>query len=121
MYDADDAVERVNDPEARAWLAANGQASPLAANRFDTADARAFVEELYAAGAVRVVIASDCINDDADEMARGGPYADGLRVHLPADANRRHDILRIANREIEEEGFDPVFDAGQDTVFLWWD
>ena len=112
---------RAEDPEARAWLAANGQASPLAANRFDAEEARAFVEELYAAGAERVVIASECINDDDHELSRGGPYADGVRVQLPVDPDRRHALFRIANREIEGEGFDPVMDAGQDTVFLWWD
>lgn len=112
---------RADDPEAREWLAANGQEAPLAANRFDAADARAFVEELYAAGAVRVVIASECINDDDYELSLGGPYADGLRVQLPADADQRHALFAIASREAEGEGFDPIHDAGQDTIFLWWD
>lgn len=119
--EASDAGIRADDPEARAWLASNGQEAPLAANRFDAEDARVFVEELYAAGAERVVIASECINDDDYEMSQGGPYADGLRVQLPADAARRRAVLEIANREIADEGFDPVTDEGQEVVFLWWD
>jgi hypothetical protein len=69
----------------------------------------------------RVVIASECINDDDHEMSLGGPYADGLRVQLPADADQRHALFTIASREAEGEGFDPIDDAGQDTIFLWWD
>ncbi|HEX8693710.1 MAG TPA: hypothetical protein VF746_14905 [Longimicrobium sp.] len=110
---------RPEDPEAREWLAANGHDAPLAGNRFDEkAEALEFVEELYAAGAVRVVVASECIRD---ELEHGGPYADGLRVQLPAEPRRRESVLAVVNREVEEEGFDPYADTGQEAVFLWWD
>ncbi|HEU4882301.1 MAG TPA: hypothetical protein VFT45_08655 [Longimicrobium sp.] len=118
----DPGVVRPEDPEAREWLAANGHPAPLAANRFDEKpEAEAFVETLYEAGAVQVVVAADCIRDDEDERAHGGPYADGLRVRLPAEPQARRAVLAIINREAEEEGFDPYDDAGQDVVFLWWD
>lgn len=119
---SDPTVIRPEDPEAREWLAGNGHPMPLAANRFgEKEDAQAFVEELYAAGAVRVVIAAECIRDDEDELAHGGPYADGLRVQLPSAPGPRAAVLALVNAEEEEEGFDPSEDEGQDVVFLWWD
>lgn len=109
------------DPEARAWLRANGQEAPLAGNRFDKADALEFVEQLYAAGATRVVVAANCIRDDAAERKLGGPYADGIKVELPDDPGKRRALFEISNREAEEEGFDPEPDEGQRVLFLWWD
>lgn len=109
------------DPEAREWLRANGQEAPLAGNRFDAAEALAFVDELYAAGAERVVIASESIVDDEYEMSLGGPYADTLKVQLPADASRRAALFQIAEREAREEGFDPEPDTGQEMLVFWWD
>jgi len=104
------------DPEARAWLAAAGPA-PLAGNRFgDAAEARAFVEELYAAGAERVVVASEAIREEEE-----GLYADALRVQLPRKAAPRRAVFAIVNREVEEEGLDPYEDKGQPSLYLWWD
>lgn len=110
-----------DDPEALQWLRANGQKGPLASNRFAAEEALEFVEALYAAGAERVVIAADSIRDDEQERSLGGPYADSLRIQLPADAARRRVLFEIANREMEDEGFDPVTDDGQETILLWWD
>lgn len=118
----DPTVIRPEDPEAREWLAGNGHPMPLAANRFgEKEDAQAFVEELYAAGAVRVVVAAERIRDDEDELAEGGPYADALRVQLPSEPGPRAAVLALVNAEEEEEGFDPSEDEGQDVAFLWWD
>jgi tetrahydromethanopterin S-methyltransferase subunit G len=113
---ADAATLRADDAEALAWLSANPGEAPLAANRFDASDARAFVESLYRAGAQRVVVASECIRDDEDP-----PYADGVRVVLPEDPARRGAVLDLVNREMAEEGFDAEPDRGQQVVFLWWD
>lgn len=109
------------DPEAREWLRANGQEAPLAGNRFDAAEALAFVDELYAAGAERVVVASESIVDDEHELSLGGPYADTLKVHLPPDPSRRAALFAIAAREAREEGFDPEPDTGQEMLVFWWD
>lgn len=109
------------DPEALAWIRGNGQEAPLAGNRFDREDALAFVEQLYAAGAARVVVAASCIRDDAAERALGGPYADGLKVELPDDPGKRRALFEISNREAEDEGFDPEPDEGQRVLVLWWD
>ena len=104
------------DPEAREWLS-RGDTS-LATNRFDdAADALRLVDALYAAGAERVVVASENILDEGEE----GWYCDALRVVLPADGAKRAALFDIVNREAEDEGYDPEFDAGQTTLFLWWD
>jgi hypothetical protein len=106
---------RPEDPEAREWLRSNPGHAPLAANAFDADDARAFVDSLYAAGAVRVVIASENIRDEDP------PYCDALRVQLPADPAARAAVLALTNAQAESEGFDPADDTGQEVVFLWWD
>lgn len=107
-------------PEARGWLESNGSPAALASNRFgSTREALAFVNRLYRAGAVRVAI--DNINDDAIEMAEGGPYADALHVHLPADPARRRELFAIANPEFAREGFAIEADIGQDYLDFWWD
>jgi|GEM_PF-2795753 len=113
--EADALAIRPDDPEALAWLRENPGYAPLAANRFDAADARAFVESLYRAGAAKVVIASECMHDEDP------PYADGIRVMLPDDRDRRDAVLDLVNRELEEEGFATESDRGQQVVFLWWD
>lgn len=115
----DPAVIHPRDPEAREWLSSNGHEGPLAANRFgDRETAQAFVEELYDAGAERVVIATECIKNEPEH---GGQYADGIRVRLPSGGERRSAVLAIVNREVQDEGFEAVGDEGQDVVFLWWD
>lgn len=53
--------------EAREWLQQNGHDSALAHNRFGSpANALAFVEELYAAGAKRVFVPGDIIADEEE-------------------------------------------------------
>ncbi|HEU4565273.1 MAG TPA: hypothetical protein VFS05_11510 [Gemmatimonadaceae bacterium] len=110
------------DPEARGWLARNGSPAALASNRFDTTTmALAFVDSLYAAGAARVVVDGESIRDDESELALGGPYADALKVELPADPERRRAVLRLTNREAAGQGFARAEDRGQRVVLLWWD
>lgn len=106
---------RPEDPEAREWLRSNPGDAPLAANAFDADAAREFVDALYAAGARRVVIASENIVDEDP------PYCDALRVLLPEDPSARAAVLALTNAEALSEGFDPEEDTGQEVVFLWWD
>jgi hypothetical protein len=108
-----------SQPEARQWLRNNPREGPLASNRFeDTRDALAFVDALYEAGAVRVVV--DAINDDKIEMAEGGPSAEALIVRLPNDPDKRNRLLGIASAESAREG-EPVADIGRETLYFWWD
>ncbi len=90
-------------PEAREWIRNNGMEGPLASIRFEgKEDALAFVNALYEAGAVKVLVYA--INDDKIEMAQGGPYADALIVHLPADQGDRHRLMAIVDWETWKKG-----------------
>ena len=116
--------ELANGREAREWLKGNANESGLASNRFGlTANAREFVEQLYAAGAERVIVPGSCVKDDSETIKlEGGPYADCLSVFLPKDPGKRAAVLQMCRLEIEREGFDPPDDsAADDFVFLWWD
>lgn len=106
------------DPEAAEWLRHPDYESGLAGNRFDSAEEGAeFVDALYAAGAVKVVIASEQIQQEGPDER----YADALRVVLPDDAKKRADLFRIVNREAVAQGYDAEADTGQPLLFLWWD
>lgn len=107
-------------PEAGQWLAANANPYALASNRFEsTAEARAFVAELYARGAERVVVAPESIRPEPEA---GGDYADTLIVRLPDSAAARDRLLALGEAEARRDGY--VLD--QDLVergylVLWWD
>jgi hypothetical protein len=118
-----DMSEYESGPEALSWLRGNRNESALASNRFgETQSATRFVEGLYSAGAKRVIVPQACITNDQDTLNfEGGPYADGLTVTMPDDADKRARVWEICRREIKREGFDPSESAGQDMVFLWWD
>lgn len=107
--------------EAREWLKHNPNSSALAGNRFGTTeDALAFVETLYAAGAVEVYVTA-ILDEEWRIQQEGGPYADVLIVTLPDDAQKREHLFRIEAEEAADEGFDPTTDAGQDELLFWWD
>ncbi len=110
-------IDVTGSPEARQWLRNNESDSALASNRFGaTSEAVQFVNGLYAAGAERVVVPEDAIEDDGIEA-----YADSLVVVLPHDSEKRRRVRAICEREIRNEGFDPSEDGGGDQIFLWWD
>ncbi|MBI3411632.1 MAG: SMI1/KNR4 family protein [Planctomycetes bacterium] len=103
-------------PEARRWLGRNRNPAPLGANHFRSAEkARIFVKELYAAGATRVLVPEDHIQDDDDD----GPYADALVVFLPSVADARAAVCRRCQDELDEPEVLDVTDPNP--VFLWWD
>jgi hypothetical protein len=107
--------------EAREWLESNPNPYALAGNRFDsTEEALAFVEALYEAGAQQVWV-TGIYDEDWRIEAEGGPYADTLIVRLPAKADARRALFKIAGEEAVREGFSPDRDTGQDELLLWWD
>jgi hypothetical protein len=107
--------------EALAWLASNPNPYALAGNRFySTEDAITFVEMLYEAGAVEVLV-TNIYDEDWRIKAEGGPYADSLIIHLPQDIEKRKRLFEISNDEAVREGFSPERDVGQETLILWWD
>lgn len=112
-------------PEARQWLRTNRNPSALASNRFGrTQNAIQFVEELYAAGAVRVLVPQDYIHDESETGDESGPYADALVVQLDLDKDAS-ELMRINNEETIREGFqepwenDPLITT--EWLFFWWD
>jgi hypothetical protein len=103
-------------PEARSWLRRNRNPAPLGANHFIGAvAARRFVDELYAAGATRVLVPEDHILDEDDD----GPYADALVVFLPAVPEARATVCLRCQQEMDEPEVLDVNDLNP--VFLWWD
>jgi hypothetical protein len=107
--------------EARAWLNQNENEAPLASNRFESkAEALELVEKLYESGAVKVYVTN--VGYDEYEMKEyGGPYADSLIVELPKDKDKRAKLFAIHTAEVLDEGYSPMRDRGQATLFFWWD
>ncbi len=80
--------EYKHGPEALSWLRASENESALASNRFfETPHAQKFVEQLYRAGARRVIVPRPAIQDDGVEV-----YADSLVVTLPTDPAKRQRV-----------------------------
>jgi hypothetical protein len=110
-------AEDLRGPEARSWLKTSENESALASNRFlETPNALRFVEQLYAAGAVKVIVPKSSIRDDGVEV-----YADALVVTLPDDPAKRQQVWKLCAAEIKREGFDPGKPDASGHVFLWWD
>lgn len=112
-------------PEARQWLSKNNNKYALAGNRFtSTEDAIAFVDSLYAAGAVKVSIPKDSIYDDEKRIkTEGGPYADALEITLPQSQSEQEELFGIINQEAIKQGmaFNPSEDVLRNRALFWWD
>lgn len=107
-------------PDAAAWLRANWSASAFATNRFGTtSQARAFVEQLHAAGATGVWIDNIMMLPKNDWT----PYADALLVELPQEPARRHGLFELIEHvgRPDPDGDEILTDRGQTEVRLWWD
>ena len=117
-HESEYATVKPTDPEALEWLRQADPETGLAGNRFDSAEEGArFIESLYAAGAVKVVITTESIQP----VSATQHHADAIRVVLPDDAAKRVELFRILNREVKEEGFDLEVDSGQPVFYMWWD
>jgi hypothetical protein len=104
-------------PEALKWLRTNDSESALASNRFgETRNAIQFVQQLYSAGAARVIVPLAAIRKDDVET-----YADSLVVTLPSDSVKRERVWKLCAQELKRAGEKPADSAGQDHVLLWWD
>lgn len=107
-------------PEARQWLKENGNPHALATNRFDSKqDAVKFVESLYEAGATKVFVPNDSINDTEAERFDGGPYADAVVVEFDPKTAAR--LVPLLQREIDEQGGGDPFAVPNGWALLWWD
>lgn len=110
--------------EALEWLIGNNNLSALASDRFgETINAIKFVEKLYELGAVKVSVVG-IWNEPERIEKEGGPYASTLLVELPNDTKKRERILKIYNKEIEENGFDEDEEfegCNENIIEFWWD
>ncbi len=110
-------AEYTQGPEALSWLRKNHNESALASNRFlETRNAIRFVQQLYGAGAQRVIVPAATIQNDGEET-----YADALVVTLPADPAKRQSVWKLCAQELRREGGKPADQANEDQVLLWWD
>jgi hypothetical protein len=103
--------------EARTWLRGNPNPYGFAGNRFESTEvALAFVEALYAAGAILVLV------DHPDVTAEGLPYADTLLVRF-ADWSAGCDLVEFCEQEgpgdVPEGDF--TIHAYEHEIRLWWD
>ncbi|MGD9645913.1 MAG: hypothetical protein AB7U73_09380 [Pirellulales bacterium] len=109
--------EYQHGPEAASWLRASENESALASNRFyETTEALKFVEQLYRAGARRVIVPRPAIVDDGVET-----YADSLVVSLPSDPARRQRVWELCVAELRGAGVRPPATPTEDDILLWWD
>jgi hypothetical protein len=109
-------IDDYEGPEARRWLRRNRNPAALGANHFLSTDAaRKFVDELYAMGAVKVLIPENTIQKEDDD----GPYADSLVVQLPSNAAVRAALCLRCEEELDlPERFDQ---DDSNPLYLWWD
>jgi hypothetical protein len=108
--------------EARAWLALEDGVSRTLGQSDSVSLCRAFVEELYAAGAIRVT-ATEMDRYELDELD-GVTYHENtgrLVVELPVDPARRKKLFRVEAKVARGVGFDPTDDVGQRYLFLMLD
>lgn len=101
-------------PEAAEWV--RRPDTILAGNRFETkAEAIAWVNEAYKAGATHIAI-------DPESIAN---YGDGsssaLVLSLPEDAGKRAAVLELCRREVARDGMTLGPETRHGFVSMWWD
>jgi hypothetical protein len=108
------------DPrEAHRWLVT--QCGALARERFrGPADALRFIDRLYGAGAVSVLV-SHVREEPAGTDGEAVLYADSVVVVLPEAAEARRTIFGLAAAEALREGIEPDRDQGQSVLHIWWE
>jgi hypothetical protein len=85
-------LSKRNRSEARAWLKAGGKTMRSPGRFKSKSDALKFVEELYQAGAAKVIV------PDIYQNKKGDQFADNLLVELP-----KATIARMAVRKVCEQ------------------
>jgi hypothetical protein len=110
-------LERPNHSEAKAWLHRNGgETVAHSLGRFkQERDAAKFVEQLYRAGAAKV-IAPDIYSNKA-----GDQFADCLLVRLPKDPAKRKAVRRVCAqlRTRDLGAVQPDEDIGETYLYLY--
>jgi len=82
-------LSKPNRSEARAWLQAGGKTKRLPGHFKRGSEAMKFVEQLYQAGAVKVIV------PDIYQSRKGDQFADNLLVQLPKAAAARKSVRQV--------------------------
>ncbi len=102
-----------NNPEALDWITSE-RVCDFAANKFDYKhNAIDFIKKLYINGAEKVLINSESIQVEFDEL-----YADAIIVRLPEDFSKRNKVLQFCQTESQPGCY---LEIKENLVFLWWD
>lgn len=107
-------LRKQNCVEARTWLNA-GDKTTRSLGRFKrTSDTAQFVEELYQAGAVKVIVPEIYLGK------RGQQFADALLVQLPKPAKTRKTIRKACDKLQNQNlgAVEPQKDIGEPHLFL---
>jgi len=107
-------LKKRNCCEARAWLNAGDETVRSLGHFKKPSDASKFVEELYQAGAVKVIA------PDIYSGKRGGQFADALLVQLPKTAPGRKSARMVCGklRRRNLGAVEPDKDIGETHLFL---
>ena len=109
------AFENPNHAEARTWLKAERRPRSRSLAKFATTKAALeFVEQLYAAGAVAVIVAAISVGQ------RKKLFADWLLIQLPAAKPKRTGLRKICQAFCRKRGgaVQPQFDLGETHLWL---
>jgi hypothetical protein len=107
--------EKPHHAEARGWLKAELRPKSRSLAKFATTKAALkFVEQLYSAGAVAVIIAAISAGQ------RKKLFADWLLIQLPATKSKRNSLRKICQAFCRNRGgaFLPEFDLGETHLWL---
>jgi hypothetical protein len=105
---------KCNCIEARTWLNAGDKTTRSLGHFKRTGDVAKFVEELYQAGAVKVIVPEIYLGK------RGEQFADALLVQLPEPAKRRKAVRKACDKLQSRNlgAVEPQKDIGETHLFL---
>jgi hypothetical protein len=107
-------LKKQNRSEARTWLNAGAKAARSLGHFKRTSEAAKFVEELYQAGAVNVIV------PDIYHGKRGDQFADALLVQLPETVKAKKAVRKACDklRSRNLGAVEPQKDIGEAHLFL---
>jgi hypothetical protein len=107
-------LSKRNRSEARAWLKAGGKTLRLPGRFKSNGDALKFVEKLYQAGAIKVIV------PDIYQNKNGDQFADNLLVELPKAIKARMAVRKVCEilRSRRLGAVEPDKDLGESYLLL---
>jgi hypothetical protein len=104
-----------NQAEARQWLAASPSGTIRTIGELDEEGTRETIEEGYAAGTQKIIVAAIESDEDKNETSNQ------LIVEIPAKGSKRKRVFEWVNELGQQSGFDPEDDWGQAELFIFFD